>query len=56
MRVKPLVAALALALLSARAAESDLSSLTLGKSLMGPPATVQGLSGNVVMVEFWGTH
>ena len=50
------VAALLLAPAALRAADSDLASLTLGKTLMGPPATAASLGGNVVMVEFWGTH
>ena len=50
------ILALAACLPAARGGESDLSSLTLGKTLMGPPATQETLAGNVVMVEFWGTH
>lgn len=50
---------LALALIaagSALAADTDVSALKLGKVLLGSPVTVEDLRGNVVMVEFWGTH
>ena len=36
--------------------DTDIAALQLGKQLMGPPVSVQNLTGKVVMVEFWGTH
>jgi hypothetical protein len=47
---------LSLPLALARAGETDLSALTLGKIILGPPVTTESLAGKVVMVEFWGTH
>lgn len=47
---------LSLPLALARAGETDLSALTLGKIILGPPVTTASLSGKVVMVEFWGIH
>ena len=52
--------ALALCVLAAppapAAEATDVSSLKLGKVLLGPAVSPESLSGNVVMVEFWGTH
>ena len=36
--------------------DADIAALQLGKQLMGPPVTPKSLTGQVVMVEFWGTH
>ncbi len=47
---------LALPLALAQAGETDLSSLNLGKVILGPPVPPESLVGKVVMVEFWGTH
>ena len=42
--------------LCAWAGGTDLSTLSLGRHVMGPPQTPESLLGKVVMVEFWGTH
>ena len=54
-KILSIVSALALAF-SAGAAGTDVSTLSLGKHVMGPPQTPESLLGKVVMVEFWGTH
>lgn len=42
--------------LCAWAGGTDLSTLSLGRPVMGPPQSPESLLGKVVMVEFWGTH
>ena len=32
------------------------STVSLGKQLLGPPVSRDSLQGKVVMIEFWGTH
>ena len=55
-RLRILALSLGVALLaSSQATENDLGSLTLGQVVFGPPLSVSSLSGQVVMVEFWGT-
>ena len=56
MRLMTRLLLLSLPLALAQAGETDLSALTLGKVIHGPPATTESLAGKVVMVEFWGTH
>ncbi len=51
----PVLAALSILPLG-QAGETDISALTIGKIIVGPPVTTASLSGKVVMVEFWGTH
>ena len=48
-------AALLLAALPARAG-TDLSNVRLGSVVHGPEISLEDLAGQVVLVDFWGTH
>lgn len=39
-----------------RQSNADVSSIQLGRQLLGPPVSVEGLRGKAVLLEFWGTH
>lgn len=39
----------------ARAAESDIANLTLGRHVTGPQIAPSALKGKVVLAEMWGT-
>ena len=35
---------------------SDVSTLIMGKQLVGPPTTPECLTGKVILLDFWCTH
>ncbi|GEM_PF-3414856 len=36
--------------------DSDLDAVRLGRLVSGPALTIEQCKGNVVLLEFWGTH